>query len=136
MKFPFIATLILVSLFTLAPSAEKEISVVENKGASVSPPQPRAPKVTFIELGSGSCMPCKMMQPVMKNLETKYPKDLKVVLHDVWTDEGKPLGKKYGIRAIPTQVFLDASGKEISRHEGFFPQAEIEKILRAHGVAE
>jgi thiol-disulfide isomerase/thioredoxin len=30
------------------------------------------PKVTFIELGSVNCIPCKQMQPVMKSIEEKY----------------------------------------------------------------
>lgn len=30
------------------------------------------PKVKFIELGSVNCIPCKMMQPVMKAIEERY----------------------------------------------------------------
>src|SRR5680860_1393699 len=47
-------------------------------------------KVTFIELGSVRCIPCQKMQPVMKNIEEKYGKEVKVVFHDVWTHEGCP----------------------------------------------
>ena len=94
------------------------------------------PKVTFIELGSVNCVPCKMMATVMESLEKKYPKDIKITFYDVWTDAGKPMGPKYGIRAIPTQIFLDGNGKEFSRHEGFFPEEEIIKILKTKGVAE
>jgi len=91
-------------------------------------------KVTFIELGSVRCIPCQQMQPVMKAIETKYGKEVKVDFHDVWTDAGKPFGVKYGIEAIPTQVFLDETGKEYYRHVGFFPEEELVKILQMKGV--
>ena len=91
-------------------------------------------KVTFIELGSVRCIPCQKMQPVMKNIEEKYGKDVKVVFHDVWTPEGKPFADQYDIKAIPTQVFLDENGKEFSRHEGYFPEEELVKVLKTKGV--
>lgn len=91
-------------------------------------------KVTFVELGSVKCIPCQQMQPVMKSIETKYGKDVKVVFHDVWTDAGAPYAKQYGIEAIPTQVFLDETGKEYFRHVGFFPEEELVKVLQQKGV--
>jgi thioredoxin 1 len=91
-------------------------------------------KVTFIELGSVRCIPCQQMQPVMKSVEEKYGKDVKVVFHDVWTEAGAPYAKQYGIEAIPTQVFLDKDGKEFFRHVGFFPEEELVKVLQQKGV--
>ena len=91
-------------------------------------------KVTFIELGSVRCIPCQKMQSVMKSIEKKYGSQVKVVFHDVWTDAGKPFGKLYKITAIPTQVLLDAAGKEFFRHEGYFPEEELVKVLTKKGV--
>jgi len=91
-------------------------------------------KVTFIELGSVRCIPCKQMQPIMKSIEEKYAKQVKVVFYDVWTEAGAPYGKQYGIEAIPTQVFLDKDGKEYFRHLGFFPEEELIKVLKQKGV--
>jgi thioredoxin 1 len=91
-------------------------------------------KVTFVELGSVRCIPCQQMQPVMKSIEAKYGKEVKVDFHDVWTEAGKPYGVKYGIEAIPTQVFLDETGKEYYRHVGYFPEEELVKILQMKGV--
>lgn len=45
------------------------------------------PKVTFVELGSVNCIPCKAMQPVMKSIEEKYGEQVKVVFYDVWTKD-------------------------------------------------
>lgn len=93
-------------------------------------------KVTFVELGSVRCIPCKMMQPIMKDIEKEYGSQVDVVFHDVWTAEGQPYGRKYGIRVIPTQVFLDAEGKEFFRHEGYYPKEEIVKLLKTKGVGK
>ena len=90
-------------------------------------------KATFIELGSVNCIPCKKMQPIMKEIEEEYP-EVDVVFYDVWTREGRPYVQKYRIRTIPTQVFLDENGKEYFRHEGFFPKKEVENVLAKAGV--
>lgn len=91
-------------------------------------------KVTFVELGSVNCIPCRMMKPVMEKIEQQYKGQVKVIFHDVWTPAGKSEGFKFGIRAIPTQVFLDKDGKEYFRHEGFFPFEEVDIILKQKGV--
>lgn len=91
-------------------------------------------KVTFIELGSVRCIPCQQMQPIMKSIQEKYSDQVKVVFYDVWTEAGAPYAKKYGIEAIPTQVFLDKDGKEYYRHVGYFPEEELVKVLQQKGV--
>jgi thioredoxin 1 len=90
--------------------------------------------VTFVELGSVRCIPCKMMQPILKDIEKDYAGQVRVVFHDVWTPEGEPFAKNFKIRVIPTQVFLDKEGKEYFRHEGFFPKDELVKVLQQKGV--
>lgn len=93
-------------------------------------------KATFVELGSVKCIPCKMMQPVMKEIESEYGDQVEVVFYDVWTEAGQPFAEKYQIRVIPTQVFLDKDGKEFSRHEGYFPKDEIVKVLKTKGIVQ
>jgi thioredoxin 1 len=92
------------------------------------------PKIIFIELGSVNCIPCKKMQPVMKAIEEKYGPQIKVIFYDVWKSEHKDKAKKYKIRLIPTQVFLNEKGEEIHRHEGFYPEEEIHKFLQSKGL--
>ena len=92
------------------------------------------PLVTFVELGSINCVPCRMMQKVMTEVETDYKDNVKIVFYDVWTEAGKPFGAKYGINVIPTQVFLDKSGKEFFRHEGYFPKEDLDFLLKKNGV--
>ncbi len=90
------------------------------------------PKVTFVELGSVDCIPCKMMQPVMKAIEEEFGDQIEVLFFDVRKDPES--GQKYGIKLIPTQVFLDESGKEFFRHQGFFPQEDIKNLLVEYGL--
>ena len=92
------------------------------------------PEITFVELGSVNCIPCKKMQPVMKAIEKKYGEQVKVIFYDVWKEDQKKYAQEYKIRLIPTQVFLDAAGKEFHRHEGFYPEGEIDRILQEKGV--
>ncbi len=114
------------------PGADNRTDAVEKVTANAE--KTGEIKVTFVELGSHNCIPCRMMQPVMQEVGRKYPGQVKVVFHDVMTDSGRAEGFRYAIRVIPTQVFLDKNGKEYFRHEGFFPVEEIEKVLRQKGV--
>ena len=127
-----ILSLILITfLFTNISCNSQTKPVTEIKD---SPKNEIKYKVTFIELGSVRCIPCQQMQTIMKSVEQKYPTQVKVVFHDVWTEAGAPYAQKYGIQAIPTQVFLDENGKEYFRHVGFFPEEELVKVLQQKGV--
>jgi thioredoxin 1 len=127
--------LMILAVTACGHSSNSNVKVNTIQGPSVtSQAIEKKYKVTFIELGSIRCIPCQQMQVVMKSIETKYGKEVKIDFHDVWTDVGKPYGIKYGIEAIPTQVFLDENGKEYYRHVGFFPEEELVKVLQKKGV--
>jgi thioredoxin 1 len=115
-------------------TSQGEKTKTQSQVSTVTVDSEKKYKVTFIELGSVRCIPCQQMQVVMKSIEAKYGKEVKIDFHDVWTDAGKPYGVKYGIEAIPTQVFLDETGKEYYRHIGFFPEEDLVKILQMKGV--
>jgi thioredoxin 1 len=91
-------------------------------------------KVTFVELGSNSCVPCREMQPVMRGIERAFGDQVEVIFYDVGEDDTP--AREYGISMIPTQVFLDADGDEFHRHVGFYPQEEIEALLVDHGLTK
>jgi thioredoxin 1 len=133
MKSTFIRGLLLIVLFgALSASCNAAGAKAGEKNGTATAEEKCL--VTFVELGSVRCIPCKMMQPIMKDIEKDYAGQVKVVFHDVWTPEGEPFATSYKIRVIPTQVFLDAEGKEYFRHEGFFPKEDLVKILRQKGV--
>jgi thioredoxin 1 len=88
---------------------------------------------TMVDLGANECIPCKMMVPVMEKVKKKYKGKAAIIFIDVWKD--KAPAKRFGIRAIPTQIFFDKEGKEIYRHEGFMSEAEIDRVFSKMGVS-
>ncbi|MGD9900132.1 MAG: thioredoxin fold domain-containing protein [Calditrichaceae bacterium] len=113
---------------TVKPSVTEQLSQIKTAEGTTEA------LITFVELGSVNCVPCKKMQPVMKAVEEKYGSQIKVIFYDVWQKDQNKYADQYGIRLIPTQVFLDAEGNEIARHEGFFPETEIDQLLQQQGL--
>ncbi|MHC4688564.1 MAG: thioredoxin family protein [Planctomycetota bacterium] len=107
----------LPSQFPQDPTTKKTIVTEPNKTEPVKL-MPR-----LVDLGAGKCIPCKMMAPILEELKTEHANSFKVEFIDVW--ENPDSGKEYGIRMIPTQIFIDADGKELFRHEGFFSKEDI-----------
>jgi thioredoxin 1 len=89
-------------------------------------------KITFIELGSDHCVPCKQMIEVTDKIKAKYKTQLNFQFVDVNKD--KDALAKYKIQLIPSQIFMDKSGKEIYRHTGFLPEEKIDSLLQANGL--
>ena len=96
-------------------------------------PAPAANKLPkLLDLGASYCMPCKKMAPILEELKKEYAGKLEVEFIDVW--KNPDAGNKYGIRLIPTQIFYDATGKELFRHEGFFGREDILSKLKELGA--
>ena len=89
-------------------------------------------RVTLIDLGATECIPCKMMAPIMAKLEADYQGRAAIAFIDVWKHRDQ--ASKYKIRAIPTQIFYDASGTELYRHQGFMSEKDIVDQLTQMGV--
>ena len=85
----------------------------------------------LVDLGADKCIPCKAMAPILIELHTKYAGRMQVDFIDVWKNPGA--GDPYNIRAIPTQVFFDGSGKELTRHEGFISKEDILATWKRYG---
>ncbi len=77
----------------------------------------------LLDLGADKCIPCKLMVPVLAELEKGLDGKLEVDFLDVWKNPEE--AKKYRIKLIPTQIFFDPQGKELYRHEGFFARDDI-----------
>ncbi len=96
-------------------------------------PSPAAPPALpkLVDVGADRCIPCRMMAPILAELSKEYAGQFDVVFVDVWKTRGE--AEHYGIRVIPTQIFYDATGKELFRHEGFYPKKEILAKWKALG---
>jgi len=86
-------------------------------------PQAASGLPRLVDLGAGMCIPCKLMAPILEELKKEFAGRLEVVFIDV--NEDKEAVEKYKINVIPVQIFLDPSGKELFRHEGFFSKEDI-----------
>ncbi|MDA3971380.1 MAG: thioredoxin family protein [Desulfobulbaceae bacterium] len=113
---------ILCLLFVTVPA------MAEDTAAKVPVPG----MVTMVDLGSHSCIPCKMMEPILDKLRTEYAGRAAIVFIDVW--EHKEQAKRFKISTIPTQVFYDAKGQEVYRHQGFMNEEAIIKQLTIMAV--
>jgi thioredoxin 1 len=87
----------------------------------------------LVDLGADSCIPCKLMAPILEDMRKEYTGRLRVDFIDVWKNPDE--GKKYGVHLIPTQILYDASGKELERHEGFISKEDILAKFSTHGVS-
>lgn len=83
--------------------------------------------VTMVDIGAKSCIPCKMMAPILEELMAEYQGRAAVIFIDVWEDRSQ--GPRFGIQSIPTQIFYDRHGKEAYRHVGFMDKEKIKKWL-------
>lgn len=139
----FVVILTLLTVFTiilLSVNCEKAFAQSKTgksaatKESAVKPKKTVMPSVTFVEIGAARCIPCKAMQPIMKEVAEQYKGQVIVIFHDVWTQQGRIDSEKYNIRVIPTQVFLDKDGNEYYRHEGYFPKEGVVRVLKMGGV--
>ncbi|HPC96388.1 MAG TPA: organomercurial lyase [Sedimentisphaerales bacterium] len=132
--------IVVVAALILAVAAIVRIKQQRKEGAPV--PGPATPTVAalpeasslprLVDLGAGKCIPCKMMAPILEELKEEYAGRMEVVFIDVW--ENPDAAKPYGIQVIPTQIFYDAAGKEVFRHEGFFSKEDILAKWKELGV--
>lgn len=77
----------------------------------------------LVDLGADRCIPCKKMAPILKELSRTYRGVFDVEFVDVWKNPGS--AREWGIRVIPTQIFIDATGTERFRHQGFMSREAI-----------
>ncbi len=136
-KIAIIAVLVVaIGVVIVLKQKKPSPQIVQNANLSISSTaefeKTEAPTVTIeqakalprlVDLGADKCIPCKMMAPLLVELRSEYEGTLKVEFIDVWKNPDE--APKYGIKLIPTQIFFDASGKELFRHEGFYSKEDI-----------
>ena len=116
------------------PAAGNALAPVAGSSSTGEPTQATQGKALprLVDLGAGKCIPCKMMAPILEDLKKTSVGKLDVQFIDVW--ENPDAGRPYRINVIPTQIFYDAAGKELFRHEGFFGKEDILAKWREFGV--
>jgi len=111
---------------TGAPPMEDTAPTTDSAGA----PKEALPRL--VELGADKCVPCKMMAPILEELRQEYAGRLQVDFFDVW--KNPDIAKEYGIQSIPTQIFYDATGRELFRNPGYISKEDILAKWKELGV--
>ncbi len=91
-------------------------------------PTPAAAKPALYDFGMGMCAPCIQMEKVLAAIKNQYGDQIEVRL--IMAEKERPLFQQFKIMVVPTQVFLDANGKEVDRHMGFMPEEALVAKLR------
>ncbi|MFH1019587.1 MAG: thioredoxin family protein [Pseudomonadota bacterium] len=106
----------------------------DGMAASPSVVVPAKNMVTMVDLGAKTCIPCKMMAPILEELAAEYRGKAAIIFIDVWQNPDE--GNKFKVSMIPTQIFFDRSGNEVYRHSGFMDKKTIVAQLAQMGVAQ
>jgi thioredoxin 1 len=92
----------------------------------------KTPLPKLLDFGAGTCIPCKAMAPILKDLTEEYRGRVVIKIIEVYQE--REMTQANRIRLIPTQIFFDSKNKEIFRHEGFMDKEAIKKIFQQMGV--
>ncbi len=114
------------------PTAQAGPAATSGPGSSSPDPSVAKTLPRVVDLGADKCKACKELAPILEQLRKEYAGRVTVDFIDVW--KNPKAGEPYKIRVIPTQVFFDAEGKEVWRHEGFLPKADFVKKFAELGV--
>ena len=103
----------------LKSTREPDPQLVQPHGAvQAAPGLPR-----FVDVGTTTCAPCKVMLGVMAELENKYPGAFTIEFVNV--KENPAQAERYDIRIIPSQIFYSPDGRELYRHTGVFRTEDV-----------
>jgi len=78
---------------------------------------------TIAEFGASTCTPCKAMKPILEEIVAEYGDKLNLSFTDVRIHTG--VAAKYKISLMPTQIFFDSEGQEVTRHVGYWPKEDV-----------
>lgn len=87
---------------------------------------------SLVDFNAEWCAPCKQMAPIIQGFREQYKEKLNVVLVD--TDQEPILAAHYGANSIPLLLLYDRDGKEVFRHNGTLPKADIQEKLSKLGL--
>ena len=121
---------------TSSPNAAVQVDVNSPANTNNNQKSPDAPPAQaiprLVDVGAKTCIPCKLMAPILEELKTEYAGRLQVDFLDISINP--EFAGQYEVTIIPTQIFFDASGKELFRHEGFFSKDDILAKWKELGV--
>ena len=126
----------------LRKNAKVEINQERLKKIATKPPESNTEedfkqalssgKPMLVDFGANSCVPCRQMRPILKEITTEYSEKAKILVIDVY--KYQKLAQEYKIMLIPTLIFFDPKGKETFRHVGPLEKEKIVAKLKEIGM--
>jgi len=89
-------------------------------------------KPVLVDFGANSCIPCRQMRPVLKEVGKEYSEKAKILVIDVYKNQN--LAQDYKVFMLPTLVFFDSKGKEAFRSVGMMEKEKIVGKLNEIGT--
>jgi thioredoxin 1 len=126
----------------LRSTASVEIDQIRLKKISAKPPESNTEddlkkgltsgRPILVDFGANSCLPCRQMRPILKEIGKEYAGKTEILVIDVYKYQN--LAREYKILLIPTLVFFDSKGKEVFRHVGVLDKGNIVAKLKEIGM--
>ena len=86
---------------------------------------------TIIAFGMSHCYSCLAMSKIFAEILEEHPE------YQIYSVDGQRerliLRDKYHLKLMPVQIFFDAEGNELLRHEGAYQKPVLEIIMKKHG---
>lgn len=90
-------------------------------------------KPVLVDFSAAWCAPCKMLEPILDQLEKKVKGSAEIVKIDI--DQNPLLATVYSIRGVPTLI-LFVNGEMKWRQSGVLPLELLEQVISTYGSAE
>jgi thioredoxin 1 len=86
-------------------------------------------QLTIVKFTTTFCGPCKMIDPILKQLEEEYT-DKGVIINNCDAQINTELTKKFGVRSVPTMIFFK-DGEEIDKVTGLVAKNVLAEKIEA-----
>lgn len=85
--------------------------------------------VSVVDFWAEWCGPCRLIGPIVDELATEY--EGKATIGKVNVDHNPEISMKYGVRSIPTILFIK-DGEVVDKHVGTATKATLQEKINAH----
>lgn len=101
--------------------------------ASANVPSRHPPKPILIQFSRDFCLPCHKMKPDVDAIRARFSDVVDVVIINVDRFDLQYLAAYFIVGTVPSQRYIDASGKVVLSHEGAVTARQIERNFETLG---
>ncbi len=121
----------LAAIFVTSSTSLANELFIDGDLAAAKAEAKKSSKLVMIDFKAEWCGPCKMLdRTTWKDEKVITSVTEKAIAVKIDVDEQRDIASKYSIRSIPTIIFVDADGKEVSRFIGY---RDAEGFLKEFG---